>query len=86
MGEEIYCQVPVLSQPFLSDLAQVNSLETMSFPKNHEDNFNFHILKPWGKWIFIAAETPESVLERFCIVAYKYTEYGEHCKPYEIWL
>lgn len=44
MGKVIYSQVPVLPQPFLSHFGQVNSLDTMSFPKNRKDN-NFHALK-----------------------------------------
>lgn len=48
-GKVIYSQVPVLPQPFLSDFGQVNSLNTMSFPKSHEDNINLHALKLLGK-------------------------------------
>lgn len=49
MGKEIYSQVPVLPQPFLSNFGQANSLDNMSFPKNYEDNINFHALKLRGK-------------------------------------
>lgn len=49
MGKVIYSQFPVLPQPFLSDFGQVNSLDTMNFLNNYEDNINVHALKLWGK-------------------------------------
>jgi len=41
-GKVIYSLFPVLPQAFLSDFDQVDSFDTMSFPKNREDNSNFH--------------------------------------------
>lgn len=37
----MYSKVAVLPQPFLYHFGRINSLDTMSFPKNREDSIIF---------------------------------------------